>query len=103
MIPSDRGKVLSNTLALVKLRMEKLSSHFSGQGSRCPSFSYSTRILRANIRQQFNHKPPQTLWGQPPTAVQSSVGTGFAGLSREQQPEELARANTRQQLNRKPP
>ena len=43
------GRVSSKTLALVKLRMEKLSSHFSGQGSARPLASYSTRILRANI------------------------------------------------------
>ena len=50
--PSRRrhtGRVLSKTLALVKLRMEKLSSHLSGQGRRRPFSSYSTRILRANI------------------------------------------------------
>ena len=29
----------SKTLAFVKLRMEKLSSHFSGQGSLLPSAS----------------------------------------------------------------
>src|SRR6202030_1290225 len=47
--PSAKGNVLSKTVALVKLRMEKLSSHFSGQGRRRPVCSYSTRILRANI------------------------------------------------------
>src|SRR3979409_2533338 len=47
--PSARGNVSSNTLALVKLRMEKLSSHFSGQGRLFPLSSYTTRILRANI------------------------------------------------------
>jgi hypothetical protein len=30
--------------------MEKLSSHFSGQGSLRPLASYSTRIFRANIK-----------------------------------------------------
>src|SRR6266550_553709 len=47
--PSAIGSVSSKTLALVKFRMEKLSSHFSGQARRWPSSSYSTRILRANI------------------------------------------------------
>src|SRR5450432_3889262 len=52
--PSATGSVSSKALALVKLRMEKLSSHFSGQGSIWPPSSYSTRILRANIA-RFNH------------------------------------------------
>jgi hypothetical protein len=30
--------------------MEKLSSHFIGQGTRRPFCSYSTRIRQANIR-----------------------------------------------------
>src|SRR5580658_3933570 len=49
MRPSDTGTVSSNTLAFVKLRIEKLSSHFSGQGKLCPCSSYITRIFRANI------------------------------------------------------
>jgi hypothetical protein len=36
-------------VSLVKLRMAKLSSHFSGHRRRFPSCSYSTRILRENI------------------------------------------------------
>src|SRR5882672_4738728 len=35
--------------------MEKLSSHFIGQATSWPLFSYSTRILRANIA-RFNHR-----------------------------------------------
>src|SRR5664280_1292305 len=49
MSPSPTGTVSSNTWSLVKLRMLKLSSHFSGHGCRWPASSYSTRILRANI------------------------------------------------------
>jgi len=37
---------------LVKLRMEKLSSHFMGHGSRSPSCSYSTKILRENMAEE---------------------------------------------------
>src|SRR5579862_3413749 len=55
MTPSAAGRVLSNTVELVKLRMEKLSSHFKGQATRRPFSSYSTRIRRANIMRQFNH------------------------------------------------
>src|SRR5215469_9733506 len=47
--PSDTGTASSNRFALVKLRLEKESSHFKGQGSLLPSFSCSTRILRANM------------------------------------------------------
>src|SRR5512135_50570 len=54
MTPSPTGRVLSKALALVKLRMAKLSSHLSGQGTRFPWSSYSTRILRANIPLDLN-------------------------------------------------
>ena len=36
MLPSATGRVSSNTVAFVKLRMLKLSSHFSGQGCAVP-------------------------------------------------------------------
>ena len=36
-MPSETGSVSSKTLSLVKLRMEKLSSHLSGQGSFLPA------------------------------------------------------------------
>src|SRR5581483_1916610 len=48
------GSVSSNTLALVKLRIENESSHFNGHEIRRPFSSYSTTILRANIV-RFNH------------------------------------------------
>src|SRR4051812_37411600 len=35
--------------SLVKLRIEKLSSHLIGQGWRLPSASYSTRIFLENM------------------------------------------------------
>ena len=47
--PSAIGRVSSKAGALVKLRMAKLSSHFMGQGRRCPPASYSTRSLRENM------------------------------------------------------
>src|SRR5579864_9436715 len=50
MTPSATGRVSSNMLALVKFRMEKLSSHFKGHGRRFPSCSYSTRTLRENMQ-----------------------------------------------------
>src|SRR5579863_1583000 len=53
--PSATGRVSSKTVALVKLRMEKESSHFRGQGIVRPASSYCTRILRANIS-RFKHK-----------------------------------------------
>ena len=49
MTPSAVGSVSSKTWSLVKLRMAKLSSHFSGAAWRRPWDSYSTRIFRANI------------------------------------------------------
>ena len=48
--PSATGKVSSKMLALVKLRIEKLSSHFKGHAVLLPASSYSTRTLRENIR-----------------------------------------------------
>src|SRR5712671_1561923 len=54
------GMVSSKTASLVKLRMEKLSSHFSGQSlaeaAACdPLGRYCTRTLRANIFPLFQH------------------------------------------------
>ena len=43
----------SNTASLVKLRMEKLSSHLSWQGLRWPLLSYSTLIRRENTREEL--------------------------------------------------
>jgi len=48
--PSATGSVSSKTLKFVKLRIEKESSHFKGQGSGRPFSWYSTIILRANIK-----------------------------------------------------
>src|SRR4029077_8414057 len=70
--PSSTGRVLSNTLALVKLRMEKLSSHFRGQDSRWPSYSYSTRILRTNIANQYYNC--KRLLEDPPIDRLSQIG-----------------------------
>src|SRR5579864_1903491 len=50
MTPSATGRVSSNMVALVKFRIEKLSSHFKGHGRRFPSCSYSTRTLRENMQ-----------------------------------------------------
>src|SRR5438309_2264206 len=53
------GMVSSKTASLVKLRMEKLSSHLSGQSfdddgvAAAPLGPYCTRTLRANIRGYF--------------------------------------------------
>src|SRR5215469_12084248 len=47
--PSPTGSVSSKTVKFVKLRIENESSHFSGQGSRVPFSSYSTRTLRTNM------------------------------------------------------
>src|SRR5712672_2470848 len=55
MLPSATGRVSSNTVAFVKLRMLKLSSHFSGHACSLPSCRYSTRIFRANIF-RFKHR-----------------------------------------------
>src|SRR5437660_1675045 len=50
------GMVSSKTASLVKLRMEKLSSHLSGQSfgeAAAPLGPYCTRTLRANIRSRL--------------------------------------------------
>src|SRR5215469_14372083 len=54
--PSLTGSVSSNTLAFVKLRMLKLSIHFSGQACRSLFCSYSTRILRTNICRFYSQR-----------------------------------------------
>src|SRR5580765_3070594 len=55
MLPSATGRVSSNTVAFVKLRMLKLSSHFSGHACSFPSCRYSTRTFRANML-RFKHR-----------------------------------------------
>ena len=60
MTPSATGRVLSKTVALVKLRMEKLSSHFSGQGRRRPLFVLHANPAgkhRGNLITEFHHRP----------------------------------------------
>src|SRR5258706_10721400 len=55
MMPSATGRVSSNTVAFVKLRMLNLSSHFSGHACDLPSCKYSTRTFRANMF-RFKHR-----------------------------------------------
>src|SRR5215475_14319746 len=47
--PSATGRVSSKMGSLVKLRMEKLSSHLSGQRSVLPSLLWVILICRENI------------------------------------------------------
>jgi hypothetical protein len=42
--------------------MEKLSSHFKGQGERLPSCSDSTRIFRENMPNAARTTSPATEW-----------------------------------------
>src|SRR6185437_14162435 len=51
--PSETGNVSSKIGSLVKLRMAKLSSHFSGHGASLPEDSYATESLRENIYLHF--------------------------------------------------
>src|SRR5262249_45361842 len=73
--PSVAGSVSSKTGSLVKLRMAKLSSHFSGQGVGLPATSYWTLIFL-----EYTLSPPPGCHSYGPCLFTGSLLTCPFGL-----------------------